>query len=314
MFLTCGEALVDMIAVEIGGRRLFEPVIGGSPLNVALGLARLGRRVAHLTRLSSDPFGEEIAAFMDREGIDRRFAARSPRPSTLVHVMLDRHGVPRYAFHLEGAADRSMTLGDLPADLPAEIDAIHFGSISLLLEPTATTLRALMRREATRRFIALDPNIRPAVTPDPAAVLDRFDELLAHADLIKASSEDVAFLHPGEGPEEVAARWSRSGPAMAVVTDGERGVVAAIGGRTIVVPARPVAVLDTVGAGDGFQAALLDRLAARGLLTRGALAAAAIEDLRPALDFAAAAATLACGRRGADLPRAAEVEAFLAGR
>ena len=313
MFLTTGEALVDMIAVDVGGRRLFDPVIGGSPLNVALGLARLGRPVAHLTQLSSDTFGDAIADLMDREGIDRRFVRRSPRPSTLVHVDVDRFGVPRYAFHLEGTADRSMELDALPGELPAEIAAIHFGSISLLLEPTATTLRTLMRREAGRRFIALDPNIRPAVTPDPAAVRDRFDELVAHADLIKASSEDIAFLHPGESPEAVAARWSRSGPAMAVVTDGERGAVAAIGGRTIGVAAPAIAVVDTVGAGDTFQAALLDRLADRRLLSRPALAATAIEEMRPALAFAAAAAALTCSRLGADPPRADEVERFSAG-
>jgi fructokinase len=311
MILSTGEALVDMIAVDIDGRRLFEPVIGGSPLNVALGLARLGRPAGHLTKLSTDMFGEAIAAFMDREGIDRRFVRRSARPTTMVYVALDPAGVPSYAFHLEGSADRSMSLDDLPGELPAEIDAIHFASISLYLEPTATTLRTLMRREAGRRFLSLDPNIRPSVMTDRAAYLDRFDELLAHADLIKASTEDVAWLHPGESAEAVAARWSRSGPVLAVVTDGEHGVVAAIDGRTLSVPSVAVEVVDTVGAGDTFQAALLDRLADSGRLSRAALRGTNVDDLRPALEFAAAAAALTCTRRGADLPRFDEVTAFI---
>ncbi|MDK9696875.1 MAG: carbohydrate kinase [Siculibacillus sp.] len=311
MILSTGEALVDMIAVDVGGRRLFEPVIGGSPLNVALGIARLGRRAGHLTKLSTDMFGEAIAAFMDREGIDRRFVRRSPRPTTMVYVAIDDRGTPSYAFHLEGTADRSMEIEDLPTQLPGEVEALHFGSISLVLDPTASTLRGLMRREAGRRFISLDPNIRPSVMTDRAAHVARFGELLDHADLIKASTEDVAWLHPGEDPEAVAVRWSSSGPSLAVVTDGERGLVAAIGGRAIRLPAAPVAVVDTVGAGDTFQAALLVRLAEEGLLERATLAATRIEDLVPALGFAAAAAALTCTRRGADLPRRDEVADFV---
>jgi fructokinase len=314
MILSTGEALFDMIAVDVGGRRLFEPVIGGSPLNVAFGLARLGRDVAYLTALSTDMFGDLLWDFLGREGIDRRFVVRTPRPTTMAYVALDETGQPHYAFHAEGAADRSLTPADLPATLPAEIACVHFASVSLALEPTASTLHDFSAEIAASRVISVDPNIRPSVIADRGLFTGRFAALLARADLVKASVEDTGWLYGETDAAAVARRWSQSGPKIAVVTDGGRGSSVAIGGMSLDVPALPVDVVDTVGAGDTFQAALLDRLDDIGALTKDGLAGLDLAAIEPIVRFAAAAAAVTCSRRGADLPRPAEVRAFMAER
>jgi fructokinase len=314
MILSTGEALFDMIAVDVDGRRLFEPVIGGSPLNVAFGLARLGRDVAHLTALSTDMFGDLLWDFLGREGIDRRFVVRTPRPTTMAYVALDAAGQPHYAFYAEGAADRSLEPADLPRALPAEIACVHFASVSLALEPTASTLHGFAAAVAASRVVSVDPNIRPSVIADRALFSARFAELLGRADLIKASVEDVQWLYGESDAGAVARRWSLSGPKIAVVTDGGRGACVAIGGRSLDIPAVPVDVADTVGAGDTFQANLLDRLADLGALTKPGLAEIDLATIEPIVRFAAAAAALTCSRRGADLPRLSEVRAFVAER
>ncbi|TBW33570.1 carbohydrate kinase [Siculibacillus lacustris] len=314
MILSTGEALFDMISVDVDGRRLFEPVIGGSPLNVALGLSRLGRDTAYLTSLSTDMFGDRLWEFLGREGIDRRFVVRAARPTTMAFVAIDAAGQPNYAFYADAAADRSLTEADLPTVLPDELACVHFGSVSLVLEPTASTLHGFLKRVGETRVISLDPNIRASLIGDRPAYLARFADVLARADLVKASIEDVEWLYGETDAAAVAERWSLAGPRLAVVTDGGRGATVAVAGRSRFVPAVPVTVIDTVGAGDTFQAALIDRLADRDLLSKAKLATVDLDTLEPVIRFAAAAAALTCSRRGADLPRLAEVRAFMAER
>jgi fructokinase len=314
MILSAGEALFDMIAVDADGHRLFEPVIGGSPLNVALGLARLGRDVAFLTQLSTDMFGDWLWDFMGAEAIDRRWVVRAPRPTTMAYVALDASGQPHYAFYAEAAADRSLTPETLPTGLPDEVACVHFGSVSLALEPTASTLLGFAEEIAPHRVISIDPNIRPSLIADRTLHRRRIDRLIARADVVKASNEDVEWLYGESDVEAVARRWSTAGPRIAVVTDGDRGSVAAIGGVGLRIPAVSVEVVDTVGAGDTFQAALLDRLAESGVLTKAGIGSIDLAGLEPAVRFAAAAAALTCSRRGADLPRLDEVRAFMAER
>lgn len=309
MILVAGEALFDMMGVATPAGQAFLPVVGGSPLNVALGLARLGRDVAFLTKLATDWFGGELDAFMAREGIDRRFVVRAPGfQTTLAFVAIGADGQPAYSFYGAGAADRSMEPEDLPGELPDAIRAVHFGSIALVQEPTASTLAGFMGRVARDRVVALDPNIRPGIVPDRRRHLDRLAAMLALADIVKASAEDVAWIE-GEGAdiEAVARAWSLAGPAFAVVTDGARGAIVARGGATTFVPALPVVVADTIGAGDTFQAALLARLDERGLLRKASLRDMSDDVLLDAVRFAATAAAITCTRRGADLPSRAEV-------
>lgn len=313
MLLVAGEALFDMMGHRTEAGEAFLPVVGGSPLNVAMGLARLGRRTAFLTKLSTDFFGDRLDAFMAAEGIDRRHVVRAPGlQTTLAFVALGADGQPVYSFYGTGAADRSMTEADLPARLDPDVSAIHFGSIALAQEPTAGTLDRFMARMADDKVISLDPNIRPSIIPDRRRWLDRFAGQLARADIVKASAEDVAWIE-GEGAdlETVARRWSRAGPAFALITDGGHGVHVARGGQHVFMPSLRVAVSDTIGAGDTFQAAILARLDEQGLLAKSTLRMLSDDRLADAIRFAIAAAAITCTRRGADLPRRDEVDAML---
>jgi fructokinase len=187
--------------------------------------------------------------------------------------------------------------------------ACHFGSYSLAVEPVATTLKALARREAANGFVSWDPNVRLNVEPALASWRALADDMLPLAALVKASDEDVRLMYPDEEPEAVAARWARLGPTLVVLTRGAEGVVAIWGERRIARPARATRLVDTVGAGDTFMAALLARLDETQALSRAALAE--LDDARVGalLDFAAQAAAITCGRRGADLPRRSELPA-----
>jgi fructokinase len=314
MILSTGEALYDMIGTVIDGRQGFLAVHGGSTMNVALGLARMGRPAGYLTKLGTDFFGRGLYDFIAREGIDTRFVVRANLPTTMAFVALGADGQPDYSFYANGAADRSLTPDELPDDLGADVHAVHFGSISLVLEPTASTLIGLMRRESGRRVISLDPNIRASLIPDRPAYLARFEAMLALAHLVKGSVEDVAWM---SGPAEAAATaraWSGDGRRIAVVTDGGTGATFSHRGETGFMPAFTVDVVDTVGAGDTFQATMLARLDEMGALTPDALARLDFAVLTDVVRFAAAAAAVTCTRRGADLPRRVEVERFLAER
>ena len=313
MILVTGEALFDMIGTPVGAGQAFLPVYGGSPLNVAFGLSRLGRRVSFLTKLSTDYFGAALHDFIEREGVDTRYLVRAPgMQTTLAFVAFDGTGSATYSFYGAGAADRSLVPTELPADLDPSIAAVHFGSVALAVDPTAATLIGLMRQVSPTRVVALDPNIRPTIIPDRARWLERFGEMLGLTDIVKASAEDVAWIEGDDAEiEDVARRWSTLGPKVAFVTDGGRGVVVAVGGVSVFVPSFAIEVADTVGAGDTFQAAVLTRLDEMGLLTKERLAKVTLETMGHIARFAAAAAAITCTRVGADLPRRDDVAAFL---
>jgi fructokinase len=311
--LVAGEAVVDLIEQrQADGSSVFKWVLGGSPLNVAVGLARLGCPVAYLNAISTDSFGERFAAFILSEGIDRRFIVRTDRPSSLAFATLDPSGVPEYLFRLENAADRSLGEVDLPDDLPDDIACFHFGSLAAVLEPSATTLNRFVARMARQRTISFDPNVRPTVTSDRESCRARYDALFAHVDLVKASAEDIRWLYGTDDIGAVARDWSLRGPHAAIITAGGDGAVAAIDGQLISVPSVAVDVVDTIGAGDTFQSVILARLAEDNLLAKDRVRSLTLSTLQPILTTAAAAAALTCSRHGADLPRRDEVESFLA--
>jgi fructokinase len=311
MILSCGEALFDMI--QMPGSTTIEPVVGGSTLNVALGLARLGRKTGYLTRLSTDYFGKRLRDFLDKEGIDTSFTPEAPgAQTTLGFAFLQPGGHAEYAFYTAGASDRYMTKEHLPASLSPEVAAVHFGSFSLAIEPIGTTLADFLVEVAPTRVISLDPNIRASLIADRAAWLARFDRLLPLADFLKASIEDVQWIYGADATaEETARRWSLSGPRIAIVTDGEVGATVAVDGRSVFVPAHKVEVIDTVGAGDTFQASCLARIDELGLLSKSAIRGIDLATAEEIAKFAVAAAAITCTRRGADLPSRADVDAFL---
>lgn len=307
MFIVCGEALMDVYMGEpTPTGMLLDARIGGSPLNVAQGLARLGRPVAFLTGLSTDALGERLLASLRAEGVDTSLVLRSDAPSTLSVVSVDASGVPRYAFHGNGAADRQLTHALLPA-LPPAARALQFGSYALAVEPVGSALRALAARERERRLIAYDPNVRLNVEPDLAHWRAVVEQMVSIAHLVKVSDEDLGLLYPDEAPEQVAARWLAQGAALVAVTRGRHGASAWTRAAQANVPSPETRVIDTVGAGDTFQAALLTWLDEHGALTPEALSTLDAASLDALLRFAARAAAITCSRRGADMPRRAEL-------
>jgi len=312
MILVCGEALIDLFVDKpVGAIVATRAIAGGSPFNVALGLARLGTPVGFLGGVSRDQFGDFLADTMVREGIDTRFLKRSSQPTPLAVVSTDDDGQPSYGFHSEGCAERDLEAADLPV-LDPQVAAIAFGSYPLGVEPVGSTLLGLAKRAAVRLVVSLDPNLRPSLAGDPDRWRRRFEQFARTATIIKLSREDLAVAYDAD-PDAWAAQRLTDGAALVIVTDGAAGATAYHRQHRLQRPAPAVAVVDTVGAGDTFHAALLARLAQKSLLGRAELAALTAEALADLVDYAAAAAAITCSRRGADLPRGVEVEAMLAG-
>lgn len=307
MFVVCGEALFDVFAVgDTASGLALDARIGGSPFNVALGLARLGQPVAFMGGVSRGFLGERLLRALREEGIADGCVALLDAPTTLSLIGLDAQGVPSYSFYGTGCADRLLP-PDVLDRLPASTQAIHVGSYAMVVEPVAATQRALIEREHRRRVIAYDPNVRLNVEPD----LDRWritlDWMAARTHVLKVSDEDLARLYPGVGHAELASRWRAAGVAAVVVTRGAAGAQAWTAAGPLQVAPVPVAMVDTVGAGDTFQAAMLTALAERQALRPEALRALSADTWQAVLDFAARAAALTCSHRGADLPRRHEL-------
>lgn len=308
MFLVCGEALFDFfLETEAGpGAASYAARAGGSPFNVAIGLSRLGIESGLLTGLSNDLLGQRLSRVLGDEGVSTRYAIPTDRPTTLSLVGLDAEGVPAYQFYDNGSADTGVVTADLPA-LGPEIVGLHFGSYSLAAAPVADAFAALARAERAR-FISLDPNVRPTVEPDMDVWRARLDVLYPLATLVKISSEDLELLRPGMSHADFAADLLARGPKLVVVTDGGEAATGwtASGLTARAVPPK-VKVIDTVGAGDTFQAALIAQLCRDPAGPSAALDALTQSGLEAILSQAARAAAITCSRRGADLPRASEL-------
>jgi fructokinase len=308
MFLICGEALFDFfLASERGpGSIGFDARAGGSPFNVAIGLTRLGRPAGLLTGLSNDLLGQRLAMVLEQERVCTRYAVRTDRPTTVSLVGLDTAGVPAYQFYDADSASTGMTEAELPP-IGEEVTGFHFGSFSLVAKPGADAFASLTERYRDR-FVSLDPNIRPTVEPDMDVWRRRLEGLYPRANLVKISAEDLEMLHPGRPADDFAGDLLEQGVDLVVVTDGGETARAWKQGG-IVAQADPPAmeVVDTVGAGDTFQAALLAVLLGAPQGPRAALAGLGAAELEAMLGYAARAAAITCTRRGADMPRAAEL-------
>ena len=307
MIVVSGEALMDVFAgADTASGLMMDARIGGSPLNVAIGLARLAQPVAFFGALSSGFLGDRLLKALRDEGVDSGCITRLDAPTTLGLVGLDAKGVPSYAFYGDGAADRHLPLAAL-ASVPAA-QAFQFGSYAMVVEPVASTQRALVEREYQRSVIAYDPNIRLNVEPDLQRWRDSLQWMLPRTHLLKVSDEDLGLLYPGVAPATLAATWLQAGVSLVVVTRGAQGAWAWTAAHHLVAEPQSVAVVDTVGAGDSFQAAMLTALAERGLLDRAGLRSIALADLHAVMSFATRAAAITCSRRGADLPRRDELK------
>ena len=307
MFLVCGEALFDVFAeADRPSGIAFDGRVGGSPLNVALGLARLGQKVGFLGGIGKGFVGERLMRMLVDEGIATGCVARVDAPTTLSIVGVDARGLPSYDFYGHGAADRQLRPEHLVA-VPAEAKAFHFGSYAMLVEPVGTTLRLLVEREHLRSVISYDPNVRANVEPDLELWRTTLQWMLPRSHLLKVSDEDLALLYPGRALEDFAAEALAAGTRWVVVTRGAAGALGFTAQARVTVPPVSVTVIDSVGAGDTFQAALLTWLAETDRLSPAAIAALTAAEQHEALGFASRAAAITCSRRGADLPRRAEI-------
>ena len=311
MILCCGEALIDFVPTADGAS--YRPVPGGSIFNIAVGLGRLGAPVGYFGKLSTDFFGDRLLQTLSENGVDTSLTLRASAPTTLAFVDLFAGGSrePRYTFYAEAAVDRFLAVGELPKRLPAGVQALHFGSISLVLEPGASSLETLMRREAGQHLISLDPNVRPGLIQDRDAYRERFEGWTELADIIRLSRADFGWLYPDRSWEAAFQDWLSRGVSLVILTNGAQGALGVTAeGASVTCPAAPVEVVDTVGAGDSFLAACLFLLAREGTLTsKEALRRMPAGSLERCLAFASRAAGLTCSRPGSDPPFLRELEA-----
>lgn len=306
MTLCCGEALIDFLPRKTAdGADAYQPFCGGSIYNTAIALGRLGVPVGLFTGLSEDFFGDMLREGLTASKVSLKFTRTAARPSTLAFVKLSG-GQARYSFFDDNSAGRMLTRRDLPR-LDGKVQALHFGSISLIPEPGGGALEALMAREAKKRVISLDPNIRPGQIKDRRAHLARLHRLIAMADILKLSDEDVRWMTGKDDIAAAARKWLRLGAGMVLVTRGGKGVEAFTPAIHLVRPAEKVKVADTVGAGDTFTAGFLTALRSARLLDKARIASLPEAELGKALAFAARAAAITCSRPGADPPWAREL-------
>ena len=301
MILCCGEALIDMLPRETSsGEAAFAPYAGGAVFNSAIALGRLGAPVEFFSGLSSDLFGDVLRNALVESNVGTAYAHVSARPTTLAFVKLT-NGQAKYVFYDEGTAGRMLAADDLPA-LSANVDAMLFGAISLIPEPCGSTYEALMAREHARRVTMLDPNIRPGFIPDATAHRARMMRMIAMADIVKLSDEDLAWFGESGTVQEIVHRWLSLGPKLILVTRGGDGATGYTLRHTVHVPTRRVEVVDTVGAGDTFNAGVLAALHEAGLLTKGAISSLTESQVRTALDLGVRAAAVTVSRAGANPP------------
>jgi len=284
---------------------------GGSILNVAVGLARLGQHVAFAGKIAEDYFGHHLLQTLRTEGIDTRFLSTAKAQTALAFVAMEE-GEPVFSFYGDGTADTLLTAADIPEGLYQETSILHTGSISLLRGTTPATVLETFKRLKGKALLSLDPNIRTSLIQDEQAYRALLQRLIALTDILKLSYVDLAWFQPGASVEESLLHLCGLGPALVIITHGDKGVLARSGSsQALRVPTFPVTVIDTVGAGDTFCAGVLAMLADQDILSRERVLALKEQELRSVISFAAAAAALNCTQEGANPPHRSEVEHYL---
>lgn len=299
-----GEALIDLKVDQEDARH---PVAhpGGSPMNVAVTLGRLGSEVAFLGRISRDAFGNLLRTHLAESGVNLRWIVDAAEATSLAIVSVDPKGSASYAFHVEGTADWQWTEAELPRN--PVLDAVHAGSLALAVEPGGPVIAQWLKELSAHTTISLDPNVRPALLGDREAYRERLERWLEFAAIVKVSDEDLEWIWPGADPAELAESWIAKGRKLVVVTRGGDGSLVRAGGESFAVPAAEADLIDTVGAGDSFSGALLDWLNRNGRLRPDDLARLTAAEAREAVAFASKVAAITCSRAGANPPYRSEM-------
>ncbi len=295
--LVIGESLIDIVHHPDGSS---QEHVGGSPANVAIGLARLGHDITLATMIGQDERGDRIAGLLQDERVRLTEGSVGARRTSVATSTLDAAGAATYSFDLAWQVDE-----DQPLDGVAHV---HTGSIAATLEPGASAVLTTIQRARPRATISYDPNARPSLMGDPHEVRAKMEQLIGLSDVVKASDEDIAWLYDGAPVPEVLRLWGQLGPSLVVMTRGAKGVLTWLrsSGELASADAPVVEVVDTVGAGDSFMAGLLSGLLEAGMLggvqARERLRAAALAEIQPAIDRALACAAITVSRPGADPP------------
>lgn len=308
MILCCGEALIDMIPTPTSaGRDGFVPHAGGAVFNTSIALGRLGVRTGMLTGLSNDMFGQQLAEALKASHVDTKHVITSERPTTLAFVRL-QDGHATYCFFDENSAGRMLAIDDLP-EVSEEVSSLYFGGISLVSLPGADTYAALLEREGPSRAVMMDPNIRAQFIQDIDEYRARLDRMMALADIVKVSDEDLNWMvQPSLSLREKVEIVLRSGPSIVILTRGGEGATGFLAdGTEVNVPAARVEIVDTVGAGDTFNAGVLAKLYELGALQKSKLKSLSPDVLRQALEHGARVAAVTVSRAGANPPWAEEI-------
>lgn len=308
MILCCGEALIDMIPTPtIAGRDGFVPHAGGAVFNTSIALGRLGVQTGMLTGLSTDMFGQQLSDALNASHVDTSHVITSARPTTLAFVRL-QDGHATYSFFDENSAGRMLDTDDLP-NISNEVSSLYFGGISLACEPGANTYATLLKREGSHRAVMMDPNIRPQFIQDIDKYRARLDGMMAMADIVKVSDEDLNWMVPA--PLSLKKKVEiviNAGPSVVILTRGGEGATGFLAdGSEVTVPAARVKIVDTVGAGDTFNAGVLAKLYELGKLQKTKLKSLPADALRQALTNGARVAAVTVSRAGANPPWADEI-------
>jgi fructokinase len=294
--LVIGESLIDIVESD--------EHVGGSPLNVAVGLGRLGREVDFLTYIADDAYGRHITEYLNAAGVQLVSESRTAERTATARSTIAEDGSADYVFDLD------WQLSGTPPVAPPLF--VHTGSIAAVQDPGCLAVAALIDTYRVSATVTFDPNVRPSLIADRDLARERIEHLVERSDIVKVSEEDLRWIDPDRPPERIAQTWLALGPAIVAVTMADRGAAAVCAAGVARVPARPVQVVDTVGAGDAFTIGLIDALWGRGLLgaqRRAELAGLDLDALTTALEAASVAAALTVGRAGADLPDRAALDA-----
>ena len=299
--ISLGEALIDFKAK---GHLLFQGYEGGSPMNVAIASAKLGGKVGFGGQVSSDLFGQALRDYLKKNNVDTNFLLEHPAPSTLAFVA-EIDGQAHFTFISNDAANTLYDPQPRPT-FPDSLRFLQFGSISLLVEPTSSSIVDIVKKHRERVTIVLDPNVRPSVTPDKQAFMKSLESWISLAHILKISSQDLDWLYPNEPYEETAKKYLELGAGLVLITDGDKGVTLYRKGHDNLHVAAPrVNVVDTVGAGDTFTGSLMVALLEYKNLNLSG------DDWRKVLSFATHAAAFNCTRAGANPPTKDELSDFM---
>ena len=327
MIVCTGESLIDFVPEPRGsatvtggaggdaaggdavdaGLPAYHPVVGGSPFNCAIAAARLGGEVSFISAISTDFFGDEIARCLAADGVSDAYVRRVANPTTLAFVKRAADGSASYAFYTNDSADRALSVESLPQTIP-DAALLQVGSISLIPEGEGEAVAQLAEREAERRVVVFDPNIRLSVIESESGYRARVDRILRSATILKTSDEDLSWVYPNTDTKQAAHKALDAGVTAVVVTAGRQGSSVYTAGFAASVEAAPVQVVDTIGAGDSFMAALLVWLDEHNVQSRVAVKDLGRNEWDSALGFSSKVSGIVCTRKGADPPYRSELD------